>query len=107
MLEGSDLWDGRVSVLQVTQATQGFVRVRALVSAADAGKLWDLRCLTREHLVDWVHRRHSGALPQIRTRAVTGATKAQPASDQHTDARVFGESVDGTLREQAFAGPKQ
>ncbi|MFD4640958.1 mechanosensitive ion channel family protein [Lentzea sp. NPDC058436] len=107
MLEGSDLWDGRVSVLQVTQATQGFVRVRALVSAADAGKLWDLRCLTREHLVDWVHRQHTGALPQIRTRAVTGVKKAQPASDQHTDARVFGESVDGALREQAFAGPKQ
>lgn len=107
MLQDSDLWDGRVSVLQVTEATQGFVRVRALVSAADAGKLWDLRCLTREHLVDWVRRQHSDALPQIRTRAVTGVRKAQPASDQHTDARVFGESADGTQREQAFAGPKQ
>ncbi|WP_439661495.1 mechanosensitive ion channel family protein [Lentzea sp. HUAS TT2] len=107
MLEASDLWDGRVSVLQVTQATQGFVRLRALVSGADAGKLWDLRCLTREHLVDWVQRQHGGALPQIRTKAVTGVKKAQPTGDQHTDARVFGESVDGELREQAFAGPKQ
>ena len=106
MLEDSDLWDGRVSVLQVTQATQGFVRLRALVSAADAGKLWDLRCLVREHLVDWVQRQHGGALPQVRTKAVTSVKRAQPTGDQHTDARVFGESADGALREQAFAGPK-
>ena len=106
MLEGNDLWDGRVSVLQVTAATQGFVRLRALVSAADAGKLWDLRCLVREHLVDWVQRQHNGALPQVRTRAVTGTKRQLPTGDQHTDARVFGESLDGALREQAFAGPK-
>jgi small-conductance mechanosensitive channel len=106
MLEGSDLWDGRVSVLQVTAATQGFVRLRALVSAADAGKLWDPRCLVREHLVDWLQRHHNGALPQVRTRAVTGTKRVQQASDQHTDARVFGESADGAQREQAFAGPK-
>jgi len=106
MLESSDLWDGRVSVLQVTAATQGFVRLRALVSAADAGKLWDLRCLTREHLVDWVQRQHGGALPQVRTRTVTTTTKNRQTSDQHTDARVFGESLDGAQREQAFAGPK-
>lgn len=106
MLESSDLWDGRVSVLQVTQAVQGFVRLRALVSASDAGKLWDLRCLVREHLVDWVQRQHDGALPQIRTRAVTAPKRQQPTGDQHTDARVFGESLDGAQREQAFAGPK-
>ena len=106
MLEGSDLWDGRVSVLQVTAATQGFVRLRALVSAADAGKLWDLRCLVRENLFDWVQRQHSTALPQVRTRTVTGTKRQLPVGDQHTDARVFGESLDGAQREQAFAGPK-
>ncbi|MGC1212965.1 MAG: mechanosensitive ion channel domain-containing protein, partial [Micromonospora sp.] len=54
LVESSDLWDGRVCVLQVTDATGGMIRVRALVSAADAGSLWDLRCLVREHLVAWV-----------------------------------------------------
>ncbi len=49
-LERSDLWDGRVSVLQVTDATAATgatgtsIRLRALVSAADAPRLWDLRC---------------------------------------------------------------
>ena len=51
LVEGTELWDGRVCVLQVTDATGGTVKVRALVSAADAGSLWDLRCLVREHLV--------------------------------------------------------
>ena len=68
-LEGVDLWDGRVCVLQVTDAVNSFVRVRALVNAPDAGRLWDLRCLVREHLVDWLRQR-PGALPQVRTRAL-------------------------------------
>ena len=42
--EGSELGDGRVCVLQVTEAVGGSVRLRALVGAADAGALWDLRC---------------------------------------------------------------
>ena len=36
LVEGTELWDGRVCVLQVTDATGGMVRLRALVSAADA-----------------------------------------------------------------------
>jgi len=43
LLEGTPLWDGRVCVLQVTEATGGMVRLRALVSPADAPSLWDLR----------------------------------------------------------------
>src|SRR3712207_3167437 len=41
LLEASDLWDGRVGVLQVTEATGGYVRVRALASARDAPTLFD------------------------------------------------------------------
>ncbi|TWP53322.1 mechanosensitive ion channel family protein [Lentzea tibetensis] len=106
MLEGNDLWDGRVSVLQVTEAVHTLVRVRALVSAPDAGKLWDLRCLVREHLVDWVRRQ--GAMPQVRMRKTETGTgpAAAERSDHHTDARVFGDSPDGTQRDQAFSGPK-
>ncbi|MBN1171777.1 MAG: mechanosensitive ion channel [Micromonosporaceae bacterium] len=61
------LWDGRVSSLQVTAATDGTIRARALVSAADSSKLWDLRCLLRERLVEWVQQRHPDARPRIRT----------------------------------------
>lgn len=65
-LDRSGLWDGRVGVLQVTDAVGGTVRVRALVSAADAPTLFDLRCSVREQLVGWITRNHPEALPRTR-----------------------------------------
>jgi small-conductance mechanosensitive channel len=59
----TELWDGRVVVLQVTDAVGGFVRVRVLVSAADAPTLFDLRCLVRENLIDWLNTHNPEALP--------------------------------------------
>lgn len=62
----TDLWDGRVKVLQVTDAVGGWVRVRVLVTAVDAPTLFDLRCHVREHLVAWVRRHDSASLPRQR-----------------------------------------
>lgn len=59
----TELWDGRVVVLQVTDAVGGFVRVRVLVSAADAPTLFDLRCLVRENLIAWLNTHDPDALP--------------------------------------------
>ncbi len=66
LLEASDLWDERVGILQVTDATGGHVRVRVLASAVDAPTLFDLRCYVREELVDWLQRTHPQALPRAR-----------------------------------------
>lgn len=63
ILDGSDLWDGRTAVTQVTDATGGLIRVRLLMSAADSGRLWDLRCLVRERLVAYVRSSIPEALP--------------------------------------------
>jgi small-conductance mechanosensitive channel len=59
----TELWDERVVVLQVTDAVGGFVRVRVLVSAADAPTLFDLRCLVRENLIGWLTTHNPDALP--------------------------------------------
>ncbi|GGP83300.1 mechanosensitive ion channel family protein [Saccharothrix coeruleofusca] len=108
VLEGSDLWDGRVSVLQVTEAVNAFVRVRALVSASDAGHLWDLRCLVREHLVNWLRQHHPAALPQVRLRELPRtAGRTTNGAVSSGDNRVFGDSPDGEERVQAFSGPDQ
>ncbi|WP_447004157.1 mechanosensitive ion channel family protein [Saccharothrix isguenensis] len=109
VLEGTDLWDGRVSVMQVTGAVGSFVRVRALVSASDAGRLWDLRCVVREHLVGWLRANHPGSLPQVRVRDLPRSgdhAEVRPAHEP-SDNRVFGESADGEERVQAFSGPDQ
>lgn len=52
LLAGTELWDERVGILQVTDATNGFVRVRIPVSAADSAALFDLRCLIRKNWLD-------------------------------------------------------
>jgi hypothetical protein len=40
--------------------------VRALVSATDASKAWNLRCEVREKLVSFLQREYPGALPKLR-----------------------------------------
>ena len=62
----SDKWDGRVCGLQVTGTTERTVELRALVSAADSPKAWDLRCEVREGLIRFMQREHPGCLPRIR-----------------------------------------
>ncbi|MFC5926806.1 mechanosensitive ion channel family protein [Micromonospora vulcania] len=118
LVESTDLWDGRVCVLQLTDATGGTVRVRALVSAADAGSLWDLRCLVREHLVGWIRDNRPTAMPRVRTELGDANSNlswqwVQPRRPSRTtdtdvpdDARVFGGSDDGDARSEAFVGPE-
>lgn len=68
ILAASSSWDGRTSRLDVTDATGGPLRLRVLVSAADSGTLWNLRCEVREGLAAWVVREQPGALPRTRTQ---------------------------------------
>ncbi|MDK2848255.1 MAG: hypothetical protein PWP34_1608 [Desulfuromonadales bacterium] len=68
VVSDSPLWDGRVCGMQVTEAGERAMQLRALVSASDSGKCWELRCEVREKLVDYVQRHHPGALPCLRAR---------------------------------------
>ena len=113
--EGTELWDGRVCVLQVTEATGGMIRLRALVSAQDAGSLWDLRCLVRERLVTWVFEHRRDSLPRLRADVAQGERPAPvpavaaPADDAapREDARVFSGAGDGDERAAVFSGPEE
>lgn len=73
-------WDGRVTALQVVDTSERAMQVRCLVSAADAGKAWDLRCRVREALVDFLQREYPDALPRVRAELDTRA----PAPGQRT-----------------------
>jgi small-conductance mechanosensitive channel len=75
----SDLWDGRVVVLQAVEAHEQTLELRALVSAADAGRAWNLRCLVRERLVAHLAERHPEALPRVRTSGEERAAAAGAA----------------------------
>jgi small-conductance mechanosensitive channel len=67
ILEKSNLWDHKVKVLQVTDTKDRMLELRALVSAANAGAAWDLRCDVRERLVTFLQREYPECLPKSRT----------------------------------------
>jgi small-conductance mechanosensitive channel len=66
ILKASDKWDGKVSGLQVTDAKESTLELRALVSACDSSVAWDLRCEVREKLVEFIQRKYPSALPKTR-----------------------------------------
>lgn len=79
LLQLNDKWDRRAWGLAVTDATDRTVELRALMSAADAGSAFDLRCEIRERLIAFIQERYPGALPRHRADlggrdAGTGAT---------------------------------
>jgi small-conductance mechanosensitive channel len=114
LLDATDLWDKRARVLQVTEATGGFVRVRALASAKDAPTLFDLRCYMREGLVAWL-REAQGGLPRTRLETIDrpsapagGAFEGRVRGAGGTDAneaRLFTGSAEAESRSKALAGP--
>lgn len=74
----SPLWDGRVVNLQVSDATEQTVQLRALVSARNAPQTWDLRCEVREKLIAYLQREHPQALPTARVEVRTGLGDTAP-----------------------------
>lgn len=65
-LPEQDIWDKRVKSVMVTDNDNRAMTIRVLVSAVDAGTTFDLRCRTREYLIDWIQRNHQYCLPQSR-----------------------------------------
>jgi small-conductance mechanosensitive channel len=65
-LQASPLWDGRAAGVQVTGASDKTIELRALMSASDASKLWDLRCAVRERLLGFLQREYPDSLPRLR-----------------------------------------
>ncbi|HVB98960.1 MAG TPA: mechanosensitive ion channel domain-containing protein [Candidatus Dormibacteraeota bacterium] len=64
--ESRDKWDGQVCVLQVTDSKEQTLELRALMSAADSGTAWDLRCQVRERLVEFLQKNYPQCLPRMR-----------------------------------------
>jgi small-conductance mechanosensitive channel len=74
-------WDRRVCSLAVTEAGERAMQLRALVSAADSGTTWDLRCRVREGLLCWIQERFPEFLPRTRVDYAADADgAANPAA---------------------------
>ncbi|WP_018638886.1 mechanosensitive ion channel family protein [Parafrankia elaeagni] len=122
IVENTELWDRRVSVLQVTDAIGDHVRIRVLVSGKDGPTTFDLRCHVREALVDWLRRRHPVALPRTRIELDRSSVEfgsrnghggrsvptervrlEKEAPEVISDARLFTGSAEAEERSRAFS----
>jgi small-conductance mechanosensitive channel len=70
IVKTTTLWDGRVVNLQVTDATEMSIQLRALASARTPAAAWDLRCLVREALIVFVSRELPSSLPRSRCQII-------------------------------------
>ncbi|OBB44920.1 mechanosensitive ion channel domain-containing protein [Mycobacterium sp. 852002-51961_SCH5331710] len=106
LLAENELWDGRRGVLQVTDAVGGVVRVRVVVSAHNAGALYDLQCAVREGLVAWVQRT-GGVVPIQRIQPAEPAPEPQARREVASETKrvaagMFSGSPEAEERAKAF-----
>jgi len=76
--QGDERWDGRVCVAQVTEADRQAIQVRLLVSAANSGALFDLRCAVRERMIGFLRETYPECLPRWRVERAAGALHPSP-----------------------------
>ena len=72
-------WDQRVCVIQVTDANERAMQLRVLVSSADSGRNFDLRCKLREGLIEFVGQHYPDGLPRLRADLTVEPAEPLPA----------------------------
>jgi small-conductance mechanosensitive channel len=66
LVEAHPDWDKKFWNVQVTDATDRSVQLRVLVTAANSGNAWNLRCHLREKLIEFLQKHHPDKLPKVR-----------------------------------------
>jgi small-conductance mechanosensitive channel len=95
-VDGHPLWDRKEASLLVTDTREDVIEVRAMITAADAWQLWDLRCSIREGMLAWLAAHHPEALPTRRLleAAPTPDSRApdapEPTAPRHRDEELEG-----------------
>ncbi len=94
-------WDRRLALIQVTNADKATIEVRALVSAADSGAAWDLRCEVREKMLAYLNAHHANCLPRARQEQYRIAAPSAENGADRDEARRGGEEggAPGVARE--------
>lgn len=82
VLHQSDLWDGEVNALQVTDANDKIIELRALMSSGNSGDAFDLRVFVRERLILFIQKNYPDCLPQFRIRAMNENMKQMKEYEQ-------------------------
>nr|WP_294894973.1 mechanosensitive ion channel domain-containing protein [uncultured Pedobacter sp.] len=66
LLSLNPLWDKKLQALQLTDAKDNVIEIRALMSARNSSDAFDLRCYIRENLIVFIQEKYPQALPKLR-----------------------------------------
>jgi small-conductance mechanosensitive channel len=91
LVKSNDLWDGEAFVMQVTDATERTMQVRMLATARNAPQAFDLRCMLREGMIDFLQKNYPAALP--RTRSMVEAEFSGKATAVLANGEVDGQAA--------------
>jgi hypothetical protein len=80
------LWNKKVCVLQVSDADQRTMQLRALMDVRNSSDAWDIRCLVREKLIAFLKANYPGSLPRYRGEVDTPAARPVSAMADATNA---------------------
>jgi small-conductance mechanosensitive channel len=84
--ESTPLWRGQVCILQVTDATEHSVQLRALMDARNSSDAWDLRCLVRERLIEYLKENRPDTLPRYRGEWQSGSVQRSRQDELNSQA---------------------
>lgn len=83
LLDKHPLWDRQVNNLQVTDANEKGVEIRAMMSASNSPKTWDLRVDIREGLIKFLQEHHPESLP--RKRVILVSSNEETSNNQRSE----------------------
>ncbi|HTR65412.1 MAG TPA: mechanosensitive ion channel domain-containing protein [Terriglobales bacterium] len=87
ILESSKMWDRKAWGLQVTNASASTLELRALMSASNSSAIWDLRCLVREKLIEFLQNKYPESLPKTRAEIAGLPAVLENKTVESTDGR--------------------
>lgn len=82
LLEAAPLWDRKIKALQVTNLSEHTMEIRCLLSARNSGEQFDLRCIIREGMIDFIQKNYPDAFPRTRFSAVSTMPPLTPGTGQ-------------------------
>jgi small-conductance mechanosensitive channel len=71
IVQSSPLWNGKTCGLQVTNLTDRTMELRCLMSSRNSSDNFDLRCLVREKMTEFIQQNYPNAFPITRFAALS------------------------------------
>ncbi len=66
LCKNSNLWDGRVMCVQITNTNVHGIEIRILVSSSDSSNSFDLKCYIRKNIIEFIQQNFPLCFPKTR-----------------------------------------